>query len=387
MTALDEASKRRQVERALRGMDKMRSLEERKEIARRAKERKAARQERGRERRDWRHLDEDDDAPPEFERIRGHGGGALSRPGSTAPSLPDAAFAWLVVGLGPRQVTVAKGEKRRPAHLGGAPLPGGPPAVGDRVALTELAGGEARVRALAPRRTWLARRDPGNPHASKVLAANVDVALLCVDHGPRGLRRGLLDRMRLAVDAGGIEPLVVVTKVDALDAEGRAFVEGVLEELAQEELVGFATSATSGEGVDALARTLHGKVAVALGHSGVGKSTLLNALDPEHERRTGEVRVDDGRGRHTTTASAMHPLPTGGWLVDTPGIREFGVVGLDAEEVLAGFPELARLAGGCPRGCVHAPTDVEHCAILRSAAEDPRVAGAHARYRRIVESG
>lgn len=379
---MDSEDKRKQVQRHLRGAAKVRSLEERKRIAREAQERKAQQRERGRARRDWRTYDEDEPFD-EFERI-GTGARARGKSGGTAGARGAAGLAhdWRVVGLAAGRVRVSKGERVREAHLGGTALAVGPPVVGDEVALQELAGGDARVRSIAERRSVLARRDPGNAHRSKVLAANVDQALITVSAGPAGLRTGLVDRVRIAVEHGGVQPAVVVTKADTLSTEVRARVEDTLAELALEGLECLLTSAVSGEGLDALAALIAQRTTVVVGQSGVGKSTLLNAVDPSHERRTGAVRAGDGKGRHTTTASAMHRLAGGGWLVDTPGIREFGVVEVEPGALLAWFPELERLAARCRRGCAHA--DDADCVVAEVAAIEPRVARALRSYLRIL---
>lgn len=127
-----------------------------------------------------------------------------------------------------------------------------------------------------------------------------------------------------------------------------------------------------------------GRVAVALGHSGVGKSTLVNALDPDAEQATGAVREQDGRGRHTTTSSRLLPF-AGGALVDTPGLRELAPFVEDVDSLMATIPELAPLTGQCRYAdCAHAGEP--GCAVEAAAAADPSVARALARFRRLVAS-
>ena len=146
----------------------------------------------------------------------------------------------------------------------------------------------------------------------------------------------------------------------------------------------FATCAERGQGVGELAEQLAGAAAVLVGQSGVGKSTLTNALAPGAGQATAGVRNGDGKGRHTTTASALLPFPGGGWLIDTPGIRQFGLGEVDPAEVLEILPKLRELAGDCRFGdCGH---DAEPgCAVVEGAGRDPEVARQLARYRRMLE--
>jgi ribosome biogenesis GTPase len=129
--------------------------------------------------------------------------------------------------------------------------------------------------------------------------------------------------------------------------------------------------------VDALRARLAGRVSVLVGHSGVGKSTLVNRLVPDADRATGSVNVTTGRGRHTSSSVVALPLPDGGWIVDTPGIRSFGLAHVSPETVLAAFPDLAPAAEACPAGCTHAE-DAPDCAL------DAHVAAGHADPARLM---
>jgi ribosome biogenesis GTPase len=232
------------------------------------------------------------------------------------------------------------------------------PVVGDFV--TIASGGV--IEAISPRRTRLARKAAGLHDVEQVIAANVDIAFIATAAG-NDLNERRLERYLSIVHDGGVEPVVLLTKVDtSVDAEADAT---RLRRVAS-GLEVIAVSATTGLGVDEVARRIGpDRVAVILGSSGVGKSTLVNRLVGEARQKIGALR-DDGKGRHTTTRRELFVLPTGGMLLDTPGMRELGL--LDADEGLADtFPDVAALVESCKyRDCSH--TSEPACAI-REALE------------------
>lgn len=223
------------------------------------------------------------------------------------------------------------------------------PVVGDWVALEPRPGGPALVRSVLERRTSFSRKVAGRATDEQVLAANIDLTWIAapLDRGPR--LRGI-ERYLTAAFEGGTLPVVVLTKadcspdvVDALDSVATV-APGVDVHV---------TSSVTGEGIDALKDRLHGHVTVALlGPSGAGKSSLVNALVGSSHQVVRDVR-HDGKGRHTTTARSLVPLPSGGVLLDTPGLRELQLWdsgdGLDRA-----FSDIAALAAGCRfRDCSH----------------------------------
>jgi len=228
------------------------------------------------------------------------------------------------------------------------------PVVGDEVRYVTT-DGPPRAVAVVPRRSVLARPDPGNAHRQLVLAANVDVALIVVAVADPPLRPGLVDRCLVALHRGGVQPAVCANKVDLLDAAGRRELETLLAPYHELGVPVLACSADTGEGTAALRAFVAGKAVVLLGHSGVGKSSLANALDPDSSRRTGAVRDYDGRGRHTTSASSLRRLADGTRLIDTPGVRAFGLEAPSADELRSAFAEFAPFAARCRfRDCTHA---------------------------------
>jgi ribosome biogenesis GTPase / thiamine phosphate phosphatase len=256
----------------------------------------------------------------------------------------------LLHGRGVSQAVIA-GRLRHEAF--GA---GGLPVVGDWVAAWIANApdncrdsGAARIEAILPRRTLLERRASTGEGARQPLAANVDMVLLAAgldhDFNPRRLERGAA----LAREAGG-EPVVVLTKAD-LRPDCRRELTQAMAAVPGAHIL--ACSARTGEGLDGLrALLVQGVTAVLLGSSGAGKSTLVNSLLGSERQRTAQVREGDSRGRHATTHRELFLLPGGGLLIDTPGLRAFGLTGGEGVEDL--FADVERFAAACRfRDCRH----------------------------------
>lgn len=225
-------------------------------------------------------------------------------------------------------------------------------AVGDEVLLEERVApgedgtpGRGVIEELCPRRTVLRRtRDFKR---DQVLCANLDQVVLVVAVLDPPYKRSFMDRVLVGVERDGLAAVVVFNKRDLADEEYLEVIEedaGVYAGLGYRVLL---VSAREGTGLEELREVFHGKVSAVVGPSGVGKSTLLNAVQPGLRLRTGEVSAQDGRGRHTTTAAELVRLDGGGYVVDTPGLRGFGLWDLGPEEVAAGFREIAALRGAC----------------------------------------
>jgi ribosome biogenesis GTPase len=266
--------------------------------------------------------------------------------------------------------------------------PADAPVVGDWVAAEWAPGDEAaRIRAVEPRKGLLARKRPGDAEHDAVveqpIAANVDLALLAMavddDFSVRRLER----YFTLAWDSGA-KPTVVLTKTDL---SGTGDVPELETRLAEAASVAFgarilATSAKTGEGVAELRELLRpGLCAILLGSSGVGKSTLLNALAGADLQATAEVRDYDGKGRHTTTSRRLVALPWGAYLVDTPGVRELQLWG-DEDSLAGSFPDIEELAVRCRfDDCVHETEP--GCAVLEAVEAGTLDAGRLESWRRL----
>lgn len=228
--------------------------------------------------------------------------------------------------------------------------------VGDSVGLVgDLSGAPgslARIVRVEPRTTSLRRTADDTDAVERVIVANADTMGIVVAAAEPQPREGFIDRCLVAAYDAGLTPLLIVTKTDLapVSALSDAYRPLGLEVVA----------VSRAQPVDRVRDRLADHVTVLIGQSGVGKSTLVNRLVPDAERDTGVVNEVTGRGRHTSTSAVGLRLPGGGWIIDTPGVRSFGLGHVDRERVLAAFGELAEGEAGCPRGCDHEPP---HCGL------------------------
>lgn len=238
---------------------------------------------------------------------------------------------------------------------------------------------------------WLKRRArtsvltrPDYYDGLKPVAANVDQMVIVSSVLPE-LSLNIIDRYLVASETLSIAPLLVLNKIDLLEQEQLAEYKSWLNEYVRIGYKVLFVSKQTGEGIVELEAELKDRINIFVGQSGVGKSSLVNALMPQFNVEEGEISENSGLGQHTTTASRLYHIPTGGDLIDSPGVREFGLWHLEAEEVTKAFVEFRPYLGGCKfRDCKH--NDDPGC-VLRQAVEDGEINEIRfENYHRILES-
>jgi len=254
--------------------------------------------------------------------------------------------------------------------------------VGDEV-LLEPFGETHRLTAVLPRRSLLTRADPHDPRRARAIAANIDVVVVMVAAKAPPLHPRLIDRYLVAVEHSGARAALAVNKVDLLTDTERDEVLDLLQPYLGLHIPVMLCSVTTGEGVEDLRDVLAGATCVFVGQSGVGKSSLLNALHEEAAAKTGAVRAGDGRGRHITSASSLYELAGGVRVIDTPGIRRFSVDDADTASIAEGFTEFAPFAARCRyRDCTH--VHEPGCAVQEAVREGAIPRSRYASYRRLL---
>lgn len=238
---------------------------------------------------------------------------------------------------------------------------------GDEVQLeTRGRGGRLVVADLLPRRSEFFRTAVDG--RSQLLFSNLELLVICASPSEPQFRPGLIDRILVAAEIQELEPVVLLNKTDLTNPEGA---EEMLAPYRHLEIECLVASARTGEGIEALARLLQGRCSALVGHSGVGKSSLVNCLIPGADLVVGEITAWSGKGQHTTTRSRLLPLPQGGFLLDSPGIRTFGLLPLEPRELARLFPDFQDLPPCRFTNCLHL-TESE-CAV-RAALEAKELA-------------
>ncbi|MDM8234048.1 ribosome small subunit-dependent GTPase A [Phocaeicola barnesiae] len=229
-----------------------------------------------------------------------------------------------------------------------------PIAVGDRVCIVPNAEGTAFITEIEDRKNYIIRRASNLSKQSHIIAANVDACMLVVTVNYPETSTTFIDRFLASAEAYRVPVNLVFNKIDLYSEDELRYLDGLVNLYTHIGYPCYRISAANGEGVDALKEDLQGKITLFSGHSGVGKSTLINYLLPDQQLKTGEISSVHNKGMHTTTFSEMYPLGENGYIIDTPGIKGFGTFDMKDEEVGHYFKEIFEFSARCKYGnCTH----------------------------------
>jgi ribosome biogenesis GTPase len=243
-----------------------------------------------------------------------------------------------------------------------------PVVIGDRVAIEDSSEGTAFITHIEERRNYMIRRASNLSKQSHILAANIDLAILVITINYPETTTVFIDRFLATAEAYRIPVQLVFNKIDRCDADDLEYLDGLVNLYGTVGYPCLKMSAVSGQGIDELTGTLSGKITLLSGHSGVGKTTIINRLLPAANLRTAGISEYHRKGMHTTTFSEMIPLPAGGYIIDTPGIKGFGTIEMEGAEIAHYFPELFRFSAGCRfSNCTH--RNEPGCSVRKAVEE------------------
>lgn len=229
-----------------------------------------------------------------------------------------------------------------------------PVAVGDYVQIILNQEGTAFISEIEDRKNYIVRRSSNLSKQSHILAANLDQCMLVVTVNYPETSTTFIDRFLASAEAYRVPVNIIFNKADAYDEDELRYLDGLINLYTAIGYPCFKISAKTGEGIDTIKEELKGKITLFSGHSGVGKSTLINAILPELDIKTGEISTYHNKGMHTTTFSEMFPVPGDGYIIDTPGIKGFGTFNMEEEEIGHYFPEIFKVSADCRyNNCTH----------------------------------
>ena len=240
-----------------------------------------------------------------------------------------------------------------------------PVVIGDRVEIEVNQEGTAYITKIHDRKNYMIRRASNLSKQSHILAANIDLAILVITVNYPQTTTVFIDRFLATAEAYSIPVQFVFNKTDRYDADELEYLDALIGLYTTIGYKCLKMCATSGEGIDALMHLLEGKISLFSGHSGVGKSTIINQLLPDVNLKTRNISEYHKKGMHTTTFSEMIPLPNGGYVIDTPGIKGFGTIEMKGAEVAHYFPEIFRFSSDCRfNNCTH--RNEPGCAVIQA---------------------
>ncbi|MGZ4054072.1 MAG: ribosome small subunit-dependent GTPase A [Bacteroidia bacterium] len=260
-----------------------------------------------------------------------------------------------------------------------------PIAVGDKVEFEMEEDGRGVIHSIADRKNYIIRKSINLSKQSHILAANVDQAFLVVTLAFPRTSAGFIDRFLLTAEAYHIPAKIIFNKVDLFENDA-ALMKELDGFISIYEKIGykcFKVSATKKTDIETLRNLSKGKITLISGHSGVGKSTLVNAMDSNLNLKVGEISDAHNKGKHTTTFAEMHPLSYGGFIIDTPGIKELGLVDMEKEEISGYFPEMHALKNQCKfNNCIH--LNEPKCAVIEAVEKGEIAASRYTSYVGII---
>lgn len=240
------------------------------------------------------------------------------------------------------------------------------------------------IHAIHDRKNYIVRKSVNLSHQMHIIASNLDYVFLLITVNNPPTTFNFIDRFLVTAEAYGIETILVFNKIDTFDEaalEEQLYMQHVYQEIGYQCL---RVSSIEGKGIEQLKAIMGGKVTMFSGHSGVGKSTLVNAMEPSLQLRTSVISEQSKQGQHTTTFAEMYDLSFGATIIDTPGIKGFGIVDMEKEEISGYFPEFFKLKDQCKfNNCLH--KEEPHCAIKAALDRDEIAWSRYNSYLKILE--